>query len=41
MDLNFLYSDFVMDDKEVLFHSAPGTVSSFHDGVWLDEQRTK
>ena len=31
MDLNFLYSDFVMDDKEVLFHSAPGTVSSFHD----------
>ena len=31
MDLNFLYSDFVMDDKEVLFHSAPGSVSSFHD----------
>ena len=31
MDLNFLYSDFVMDDKEVLFHSAAGTVSSFHD----------
>ena len=31
MDMNFLYSDFVMDDKEVLFHSAPGTVSSFHD----------
>ena len=31
MDLNFLYSDFVMDDREVLFHSAPGTVSSFHD----------
>ena len=31
MDLNFLYSDFVMDDKEVLFHSAPGAVSSFHD----------
>ena len=31
MDLNSLYSDFVMDDKEVLFHSAPGYVSSFHD----------
>ena len=31
MDLNFLYSDFVMDDKEVLFHSAPSTISSFHD----------
>ena len=31
MDLNYLYSDFVMDDKEVLFHSAPGSVSSFHD----------
>ena len=31
MDLNFLCSDFVMDDREVLFHSAPGTVSSFHD----------
>ena len=26
MDLNFLYSDFVMDDREVLFHSAPGIV---------------
>ena len=31
MDLTSLYSDFVMDDKEVLFHSAPGYVSSFHD----------
>ena len=31
MDLNFLYSDFVMDDKEVPIHSAPGSVSSFHD----------
>ena len=31
MDLNFLYSDFVMDDREVLFHSAPCIVSSFHD----------
>ena len=31
MDLNFLYSDFVMDDQEVLFHSAPGTVLSFHN----------
>ena len=31
MDLNSLYSDFVMDDTEVLFHSAPGSVSSFHD----------
>ena len=31
MYLNFLYSDFVMDDREVLFHSAPRTVPSFHD----------
>ena len=31
MDLNFLYSYFVMDDREVLFHSTPGTVPSFHD----------
>ena len=31
MDLNFLYSDFVMDDREVLFHSAPCTVPPFHD----------
>ena len=25
------YSDFVMDDREVLFHSIAGQVSSFHD----------
>ena len=31
MDLTSLYSDFVMDGREVLFHSAPGYVSSFHD----------
>ena len=31
MDLNFLYRDFVVDDRELLFHSAPGTVPSFHD----------
>ena len=31
MDLTSLYSDFVMDGREVLFHSAPGYISSFHD----------
>ena len=31
MDLTSLYSDFVMDGREVLFHSIPGRVSSFHD----------
>ena len=31
MDLTSLYSDFVMDGREVLFHSTPGGVSSFHD----------
>ena len=31
MDLTSLYSDFVMDGREMLFHSAPGYVSSFHD----------
>ena len=31
MDLNFLYSDFIIDDRELLFHSVPGTVPSFHD----------
>ena len=31
MDLNFLYSDFIVDDRELLFHSVPGTVPSFHD----------
>ena len=29
--LTSLYSDFVMDDREVLFHSITGHVSSFHD----------
>ena len=31
MDLTSLYSDFVMDGRELLFHSTPGRVSSFHD----------
>ena len=31
MDLTSLYSDFVMDGREMLFHSTPGGVSSFHD----------
>ena len=31
MDLNFLYSDFIVDEREFLFHSVPGTVPSFHD----------
>ena len=31
MDLTSLYSDFVMDGRELLFHSAPGYISSFHD----------
>ena len=33
MDLTSLYSDFVMDGREVLFHSAPGYISSFHDNT--------
>ena len=31
MDLTSLYSNFVMDGREMLFHSPPGGVSSFHD----------
>ena len=31
MDLNFLYSDFIVDERELLFHSVPGTLPSFHD----------
>ena len=31
MDLNLLYRDFIAADKEFMFHSAPGTVLSFHD----------
>ena len=31
MDLTSLYSNFVMDGREVLFHSTPEGVSSFHD----------
>ena len=31
MDLNFLYRDFIVDDRELLCHSVPGTVPSFHD----------
>ena len=33
--LTSLYSDFVMDDREVLFHSIAGRISSFHDGLPL------
>ena len=36
MDLTSLYSDFVMDGREVLFHSTPGGVSSFHDNEGHD-----
>ena len=31
MDLNLLYRDFIMNDRELMFHSVPGTVPSFHD----------
>ena len=31
MDLNLLYRDFLVVDQEFMFHSAPGTVPSFHD----------
>ena len=31
MDLNLLYRDFIVDDRQLLFHSVPGTVPSFHD----------
>ena len=31
MDLNLLYRDFLVDDWELMFHSVPGTVPSFHD----------
>ena len=31
MDLDQLYRDFFVNDRELLFHSAPGTVPSFHD----------
>ena len=31
MDLNLLYRNFVVDDRELMFHSVQGTVPSFHD----------
>ena len=31
MDLNLLYRDLLIADRELMFHSAPGTVPSFHD----------
>ena len=31
MDLNLLYRDFIVDDRELMFSSAPGMVPSFHD----------
>ena len=31
MDLDLLYCDFFVNDRELLFHSVPGTVPSFHD----------
>ena len=31
MDLNLLYRDFIVDDRELMFHSVPGMVPSFHD----------
>ena len=31
MDLNLCYRNFVVDDRELMFHSVLGTVPSFHD----------
>ena len=31
MDLNLFYHNFVVDDRELMFHSVLGTVPSFHD----------
>ena len=31
MDLNLFYRNFVVDDRELMFHSVLGTVPSFHD----------
>ena len=31
MDLNLLYRDFIVNDRELMFHSVPGTVPSVHD----------
>ena len=33
MDLRLLYSDFVMDDRGVVFHSTSDSSSSFHDDL--------
>ena len=30
MDLDLLYRDFLVNDRELMFHSVPGTVPSFH-----------
>ena len=31
MDLNLCYCNFVVDDRELMFHSVMGTVPSYHD----------
>ena len=31
MDLSLLYRDIIVDDRELMFHSVPGMVPSFHD----------
>ena len=31
MDLRFLDSDFVMDNREFVFHSTPDATNMFHD----------
>ena len=33
MDLRLLYSDFVMDDREVVFHSTSDSEPSYHDDL--------
>ena len=31
MDLNLLYRDFIVDDREFMFNYSPGSVPSFYD----------
>ena len=31
MDLHLLYSNFVMDNRELVFHSSPDVTNMFHD----------
>ena len=31
MDLNLLYRDFIVDDREFIFNDSPGSVPSFYD----------